>query len=197
MKSDKIYEILTAFEEFESLKQSSDLLEFADWLKSNSFNNSTSKIESEDNNNTEIIFLMSRFYRYCKHYYKQLWKDLSIKTIDEFWILNFISTANLPTKTEIYENSVIDLPVGTKMIKRLIELGLITEFADENDKRIRRIEITDKGIEEKNAVLERLNAVSNFALGKLDKKSKNQLLKSLKYLDSYHNVNYKESTFEL
>ncbi len=193
MKSEKIFEILSAFEEFESSKQSSDLNEFADWIKSKSFNKTTTTTKADVEHNSEIIYMMSRFNRYCKLYYKQILKDLKINTIDEFWILNYVFSAHLPTKTEVYDNTIIELPVGTKMVKRLIDFGLITEFADEHDRRIRRMEITEDGVKERNTIIDRIKSISGYLLGKLDIELKEDLLKAMNYLDGYHNQIYKET----
>ncbi len=203
MNSEQIYELLKVYEEFVSVKQTSDLNEFADWLKYRQFdqpdtssNSATNDTKSIEQNNL-ILYLMNRFNRYFKQYCKNLIQDLNINSIDEFWLLNYVFLNKLASKTDIYQNTITDLPVGTKMLKRLIEVSLITEQPDPKDRRIRRILITKKGIKERNTVIERMNDLSKFSLGSLDESQKEELLKTLKYLDVYHFNLFRNNMFDI
>ena len=203
MNSEQIYELLKAYEEFVAVKQTSNLNEFADWLKYRQFEDKISKtientndLKSEDQDSL-ILYLMNRFNRYFKQYCKQLIRGLSVNSIDEFWLLNFVFLNKLASKTDIYQNTITDLPVGTKMLKRLLEVSLIDEQPDPIDRRIRRLTITKKGIKERNIIIERMNKMSRFSLGSLDYLQKSELLKTLKYLDIYHNNLYKNNLYDL
>jgi DNA-binding MarR family transcriptional regulator len=50
-----------------------------------------------------------------------------------------------PKKTEVIYANLFELSSGTDMLNRLQKRGLIKEYADKEDKRSKRIELTSKG----------------------------------------------------
>lgn len=65
--------------------------------------------------------------------------------IEEFGILQTIKKEKNPKKTEVIYANLFELSSGTDMLNRLIQRGLIKEYADKEDKRSKRIELTPKG----------------------------------------------------
>jgi len=65
--------------------------------------------------------------------------------IEEFGILQTIRKEKNPKKTEVIYANLFELSSGTDMLNRLIQRGLIKEYADKEDKRSKRIELTPKG----------------------------------------------------
>jgi DNA-binding MarR family transcriptional regulator len=50
-----------------------------------------------------------------------------------------------PRKSEVIYNNILDLSSGTNMLIRLMKKGLITEYDDKEDKRVKRLELTKAG----------------------------------------------------
>ena len=71
-------------------------------------------------------------------------------------------------------------PTGLEVIKRLIKHGLVNERNDENDKRSKRVFLTDKGQALFYATVEQLNKVALIVSGDLTQDEKKQLYPLLK-----------------
>jgi DNA-binding MarR family transcriptional regulator len=67
---------------------------------------------------------------------------------------------------------VHEKPTGLEVIKRLIKHGLLNERNDENDKRSKRVFLTDKGQALFYATVEQLNKVALIVSGDLTKDEK-------------------------
>jgi len=68
-----------------------------------------------------------------------------LNQIEEFGILQTIRKEKSPKKTEVIYANLFELSSGTDMLNRMKKRGLIKEYADKNDKRSKRIELTPKG----------------------------------------------------
>jgi len=80
---------------------------------------------------------------------------------------------------------------GTEIINRLLKLGLISQFNDDEDKRSVRINITALGREQLFRILPKMRMVSQIVTGNLTDKEKLTLAYMLRKLDSFHNEIYK------
>jgi DNA-binding MarR family transcriptional regulator len=72
-------------------------------------------------------------------------KGTGLNQIEEFGILRTIKKEKNPRKTEVIYANLFELSSGTDMLNRMKERGLIKEYADKEDKRSKRIELTVKG----------------------------------------------------
>jgi DNA-binding MarR family transcriptional regulator len=72
-------------------------------------------------------------------------KGTGSNQIEEFGILQTIKQEKAPRKTEVIYANLFELSSGTDMLNRLQKRGLIKEYADKEDKRSKRIELTAKG----------------------------------------------------
>ena len=94
------------------------------------------------------------------------------------------------TKMELIEKNAHEKQTGIEIIKRLVKNGLLAESPDQNDKRSTRISVTDKG---KSVFLESMKditVVSKIMCGQLNMKEKENLLDSLKKLNTFHHTVY-------
>ena len=81
----------------------------------------------------------------------------------------------------------------------MIKKGYICQFADETDKRSKRIRITDAGRKELFCILPQMNMVAKIIVGKLSKEEQQTLVYLLRKLDDYHNdifLNQKQAGLE-
>lgn len=72
-------------------------------------------------------------------------KGTGLNQIEEFGILRTIKKEKNPRKTEVIYANLFELSSGTDMLNRMKDRGLIKEYADKEDKRSKRIELTVKG----------------------------------------------------
>jgi DNA-binding MarR family transcriptional regulator len=79
---------------------------------------------------------------------------------------------------------------GTEIINRLVKRGMISEAADQNDKRSIKVSITKSGREEILRILPLMTRVTEIVTGNLNKEEINTLSYLLKKLDYFHNNIY-------
>lgn len=68
-----------------------------------------------------------------------------LNQIEEFGILQTIRKEKTPRKTEVIYANLFELSSGTDMLNRMKKRGLIREYGDLEDKRSKRLELTEKG----------------------------------------------------
>jgi DNA-binding MarR family transcriptional regulator len=140
--------------------------------------------------NTDIGILITLMFRYAKGYIKKALKDSPIQTSDEFAFLITLMTYESLTKTELINKQVMEKTSGVEVIKRLLQQGMLREFADDTDKRSVRVAITPKGKGEIYKVLPEMFKVSKLVTGNLSESEINTLGYLLKKLDLFHNDIY-------
>ncbi len=67
--------------------------------------------------------------------------------VEEFGILVIIFNKKSPIKSEVIYDNLLELSSGTNMLARMKKRGLITEYSDPEDKRVKRLKLTLKGEE--------------------------------------------------
>ncbi len=142
--------------------------------------------EKFTNTDRDISILFSLIHRYTKVYAKKAFENSIINTQEEFSFLIALMTYGSLTKTELINEQVVEKTSGTEIIKRLLGNGLITESADEKDKRSVRVSITEKGRQEIIALMPKMQMLSSISVGILNESQKNSLAYLLKKLDYHH-----------
>lgn len=135
---------------------------------------------------TSIAILVTYLYRYAKLYTKKALHNAPIQTPDEFSFLIVLLTHQSLSKTELINRNVHEKTTGMEIIKRLLRMGLITQFNDDSDKRSQRVAITDLGRQTIFAVLSKMEDVSRIVSGDLSDLEKNTLKQLLEKLDNFH-----------
>ncbi|MBL7990827.1 MAG: MarR family transcriptional regulator [Candidatus Kapabacteria bacterium] len=186
--------VLQEFEAFSQATQTDDIGRFAIWLHKK-YNGALSNEQSsaDEVTNREIAYFLGRMNRYSRHYAKVAFDGLPISTIEEFWFLNVAFHKKNPAKMEVYEATITELATGTQMMRRLVELGLLKEEQDSDDKRVRRVKLTKEGKTIRNEALERLGVEVRLKMGNLAISDKERLLEMLRYLDTFHHRIYQEA----
>ncbi|OEF99045.1 hypothetical protein BHF71_02345 [Vulcanibacillus modesticaldus] len=89
------------------------------------------------------------------HQIKQFKKKLAISLTDNLYgditfaqlmLLNQIDRG-VVTVSELSKNLIISPPAASKLVDQLFKLNLVTRVRSENDRRIVKIQLTEKGIE--------------------------------------------------
>ena len=90
------------------------------------------------------------------------------------------------SKTELINKNVHEKTTGMEIIKRLLRMGLISQFDDDLDKRSQRVAITEKGKYTIFSILDKMEDVSKIVSGNLSDLEKHTLKQLLEKLDHFH-----------
>jgi DNA-binding MarR family transcriptional regulator len=142
------------------------------------------------NTESDISILIVLMNHYAKWYIKKVLSGSLLQTPDEFSFLITLMTYDSLSKSELIAKQVMEKTSGSEIIRRLIKRGLITESADEKDKRSIRVSITQSGSEEVYRLLPQMSKVTKIVVGNLSTEEINTLAYLLKKLDYFHNDIY-------
>ncbi|MBC8033173.1 MAG: winged helix DNA-binding protein [Chitinophagaceae bacterium] len=124
--------------------------------------------------------------RYAKSYIKKALEGTPLQTAEDFTCLAILLTHDHLSKSELITRNIQEKTSGTEVIRRLLAGGLAAQWDDENDKRGKRISITEKGKELLYRVFEDMNFVGKMISGNLTPPEKLTLQYLLQKLESFH-----------
>lgn len=93
-----------------------------------------------------LLKIIGRINKLNMFYANLALKGTGLNQVEEFGMLLTIKQEKNPKKTEIIYANLFELSSGTDMLNRLKKRGLIDEYDDKDDKRSKRIELTNEGI---------------------------------------------------
>ncbi|MBN2669777.1 MAG: MarR family transcriptional regulator [Bacteroidales bacterium] len=195
------YELLSSIspmiEMYENETDNADLCQFSLFLYDKVTKPEQSKKDETafDKNNylnyqayDEVAFstLLTGLFRFAKHYLKKAFSDGPINTIDEFGFLATLLKEGALLKHELIDKHLLEISSGSEIIKRLIKNELIFEFPDEEDRRAKRVALTDKGKLALFNAFDDMHKVSEIVIGNLSKTEIETTLKVFKKLTYFH-----------
>ncbi len=92
-----------------------------------------------------LLKIIGRISRLHSMYSNMALEDTGLNQIEEFSILVTIDAYKSPRKTEVIYDNLMELSSGTDMVNRLVKRGYVTEHADKEDKRAKRLHLTPAG----------------------------------------------------
>ena len=134
----------------------------------------------------KISTLITALFKYAKHYTKYALDDTPLVTMDDFGFLASLAYRDSMTKTELSNHNLLEITSGNEIIKRLLKNGLIEEYNDPDDRRSKRVKITDKGKKLLLGTFAPMDNVSRIVAGNLRIDEKIELLTLLNKLDNFH-----------
>lgn len=134
----------------------------------------------------EFSILLTGLFRFAKHYLKKAFAKTAFKTIDEFGFLATLIREGSLMKNELINEHMLEMSSGSEIIKRLIRNGLVYEFPDENDKRAKRVALTELGKREIFFAFAEMHKVSEIIKGNLHEKELKEALVILNKLTFWH-----------
>ena len=192
-----IRELLTYVDCYQNQTGRLDMKEFALFLKDKMIKGDADKIKSPEfdasryeqyRNYPEVEFstLLTTLYRFAKHYIKKAFGNTSFKTIDEFGFLATLLKEESLLKNELINKHLLEISSGSEILKRLIKNGLVYEYPDENDKRAKRVALTDAGKREIFIAFGEMHKVSEIIIGNLTGSELNDALSAFNKLNYFH-----------
>jgi DNA-binding MarR family transcriptional regulator len=142
-----------------------------------------------DNNIGRLFVYMSR---YAKAYIKKALDGTPLQTGEDFTGLAILLTHDHLSKSELISRNLQEKTSGMEVIRRLIAAELVTQWDDADDKRGKRIAITDKGRHLMYRVFVDMSYVSQIITGKLTTSEKLTLQYLLQKLESFHYANHEQ-----
>lgn len=97
--------------------------------------------------NGQLVILIRKIGKFHIMYSNKALEVTGLDQIEEFGILVIIFNKKNPIKSEVIFDNLLELSSGTNMLIRLKKRGLITEYPDSEDKRVKRLKLTPKGEE--------------------------------------------------
>lgn len=191
-----IRELLDHIESYENEFGNSDLKQFSIYLRDKLISSGpvhqTGDLENinykEYRSLPEVEFsaLLTGLFRFVKYYIKKALVNSNIKTLDEFGFLATLTRNDSLLKNELIGMHLMETSSGSEILKRLIKNGLIAETQDTNDKRAKRVSLTQDGISEISAVFREMHKVSELVIGNLDSMELHHALSIFNKLHYYH-----------
>ncbi|WP_158640657.1 MarR family winged helix-turn-helix transcriptional regulator [Anseongella ginsenosidimutans] len=130
----------------------------------------------------EMMRTIGRISKLHLFYANLALKGTDLHQIEEFWLLCTIRQEKNPKKSEVIYANLLELSSGTDMLNRMKQRGLIREVADKEDKRSKRIMLTEKGEEMIDPCFEEINKSAKMLVNELSEMEKGlavHLLKSM------------------
>jgi DNA-binding MarR family transcriptional regulator len=95
--------------------------------------------------NGKLIILLRRIGKFHIAYSNMGLAGTELGQIEEFGILVTIYNEGSPIKSEAILNNIVELSSGSNMLIRMKKKGLVEEYDDLDDKRVKRLKVTPKG----------------------------------------------------
>ncbi|MFB6320266.1 MarR family winged helix-turn-helix transcriptional regulator [Saccharicrinis sp. FJH54] len=183
----ELIEHLIRFEK-ETGKEPKDVKEFTIWLTQFVFeqHHSLESGHDKDDIDMEMTFLLIMQSKHYKTYCKEALISTDINSPDEYSFLYHLSLVDSFRKMELIHIHLLEAPSGIEVIKRLLKKNFIEEFDDEEDKRAKRVRITEKGRKETDKLTPKMKDVYSKMTAKMSLKEKIHIISFLRRLNDYH-----------
>ncbi|HEX3933577.1 MAG TPA: hypothetical protein VHW43_02790 [Puia sp.] len=96
--------------------------------------------------NGRLVILLRRIGKFHISYSNKALEGTGLDQMEEFGILVTIYNLGNPIKSEAIYNNIMELSSGTNMLNRMKRRGLVAEYADKEDGRVKRLKVTVKGV---------------------------------------------------
>ena len=136
--------------------------------------------------NVQLTIMLHQLSKHFKIYSKKILVDTDLVSMGGHMFLSSLYHTESMTKAKLISSNYMELPSGIEVIRRLLKKGFIEEYADPNDKRSKRVKISQLGKKEYEASLPDLRKVINIMAGKLSDEKLINLNIILNELNEYH-----------
>ncbi|REC50390.1 MarR family winged helix-turn-helix transcriptional regulator [Chryseobacterium pennipullorum] len=169
-----------------------DLQGFTEWV--NAFRQEDSVSEEPHwlgkemgrSSDSVINTLLVRMGRYAKSYSRSAMAGSGFSSQDDFIYLISLRSVGAMSKMELIRHNVQEKPAGMLIINRLIHKGWAEQTVSEQDKRIRHIRITEKGLSVLDQHMDEIRKASRAVIGNLTHSEQMLLIALLSKLDYFH-----------
>jgi DNA-binding MarR family transcriptional regulator len=147
----------------------------------------------------QLVILIRKIGKFHIMYSNKALEGTGLDQIEEFGILVIIFNKKNPIKSEVIYDNLLELSSGTNMLIRLKKKGLIAEYPDNEDKRVKRLKLTPKGEETLTKAKVLVLQVANMMVNSLSDDDKQLCIQMLSPINARFSDIYlkqKSKTFE-
>lgn len=144
MKTKLVHTLIDQLDEFSKSNNSDNIEDFAIWLSGKYFK-SNDVSSHKEHLDLMLAFQISMLNKEIKKQTKSVISESPFSSLDGYSFLLHLEQVDSFRKMEIIEMHNLEAPTGIEVIKRLIAKELIAEFNDKEDKRAKRVKLTEKG----------------------------------------------------
>jgi len=186
--SDKIVELVNLWHAFEKENPKAEIQDFCKsyLLGVNEEKQPVIKFTKENPRGKVLGKALNRLSKMSIFYSKKNLVELELKTLEDFVFLRNLTELGPLTKKQLIDAHITEYTTGIEIIKRLIQLGLVKEKENPEDKRATTIYVTTKG----KAMLEKcypyMGQIGSVIFGPLTENEASQLAYMLTKLDTIH-----------
>jgi len=161
---------------------------FIIWLNSRLFadHHDAQSVQGDDILDMELSFLLALQNRHYKVYAKRALGESELSSPEGFSFLYHLSLVDSYRKMELIKMHHIEPPSGIEVLKRLLKKELIVEFDDPDDKRAKRIRITDTGRNEIQSIMPKMQMVFKSMTAGMSLNEKVHVVSFLRQMNDYH-----------
>jgi len=194
MKYDLLQSLLPHLEAYErAYPRGLEPQHFAVWLLRQT-TDATELAEKDENppprEHTDVAIgrLLIFMTRYVKVYVRKALEGSELGTMDEFVYLAMLLEFGPLTKSDLIQRNRHEKPTGMEIIRRLLKLELVAQTDDLDDRRSKRLAITERGLGVFGQVAGQMGKVSTLLTGNLSQPEKLLLLQLLDKLENFHQL---------
>jgi MarR family transcriptional regulator, lower aerobic nicotinate degradation pathway regulator len=196
-EADKIVELVNLFHQYQQDQPNAEISDFCQdyLLKQDISKRLESPCDTGDFSHQyadEVIDMrlggvLGRLSRFGLVYSRKAFQELEVNNLEDFVYLKVLENiGGTPKKSELINYCLSEFSSGIEIIKRLVALGLLEEFPDEDDKRSKRLKMTDKGREVLAETMLKMEDVSKLVYLPLSEDEKEIVLRIMQKLDRLH-----------
>jgi DNA-binding MarR family transcriptional regulator len=156
MKTKLVHLLIDQLDEFSKSNNSEEIQDFLIWLNGKYFK--TDAVDAHnDHLDLMLAFQISILNKEVKKQTKSAISGSPFSSLDGYSFLLHLEDGNSFRKMELIEMHNLEAPTGIEVIKRLVSKGLIEEFDDKEDKRAKRVRLTELGQNELKKIKPQIN----------------------------------------
>jgi len=167
-------ELIRYVEEYQAKHTSIKIEDFTVWLNNNIFS-ATDETGHSGHEELLLAFKLMHLNKDLKKQTKSVLSASNVSSIDEYSFLLHLDYQESFRKMEIIAIHNLEAPTGIEIIKRLLKNHFIEEFPDKEDKRAKRIKLTNTGKMELKKIKPKIDTIFSEFSGPLNLNEKIQL----------------------
>jgi DNA-binding MarR family transcriptional regulator len=196
-EANKIVELVNLFHQYQQNHPTAEISDFCQdyLLKQDISKRLESPCETSDFSHRyadEVLDMrlggvLGRLSRFGLVYSRKAFQALEVNNLEDFVYLKVLENiGGTPKKSELINYCLSEFSSGIEIIKRLVALGLVAEFPDEDDKRSKRLKMTEKGSGVLAETMKKMEDVSKLVYMPLSTDEKEIVLRIMQKLDRLH-----------
>ena len=188
---ERLRELIDYWIEFSKSHKNEGLSAFGKWLYNRTAQpkqsgNPDFSVDEIYSKKMQLGYLFGQLSNFTDLWGKLAFKDLPIRSFEDYGILKEVEYKKSPSKNELAGTLVNEKSTAFEIIKRLIRDGMLKEHIDPEDKRIRRVQLTDYGKKIAQQADQMAAKVSELLVGHSTDEEIDLLLKIFSELETFH-----------